>query len=1019
MAKAKDKYKETLGKFAFGVLLFVVWIFLCASVLSYSPSDAPSRFVYSGSEQVANLAGLPGAWCAHVLFSAFGVAAYFVLIAFGVSVLFYWRQGGVREPAMKTFGFALILVAAAGAAAFLVDASVGPPIGPGGCAGAVVKYLLENYFVRFGSYLALLGVLFAGGVLAGSDGFLRFVLWSTGIGSALEWASAPFRRKLIASKPRSQRPERRRSRVARPYDDDFDDDFDDDSAVPFVRRSKTPRPATNERRAAPLPPSRTRRPERPVEPEPVRRPAPALATISTTPNDLSPRRPERLTVEPRREHPEPVVASPSVVADANAAAANAAATEPPKRSLLSQAFGFGAKKRAPEPVDDVFDNFDDDFDAPPKPPRPARREYVYPSLDFLAEPERYDLDALHDAIIERGAELERVCASFGVELKVVDAQPGPVLTLYEIELKKGLRVNKLTVLSEDLAIAMKAPRVRVVSPIPGKNTVGIEIPNQNRQLVRLREVMEECAAQAEKMAIPIFLGKDVGGAPMVADLAKLPHLLIAGRTGTGKSVCLNSIIMSILMTRSPEEVKLIMIDPKMVELSPYKTVPHLMHPVVVDMQKAEAILEWAVEKMEQRYQLFAAVGARKLSEFNAMPEATKRKRLQPRDEEEWAAFPKTMSSVVIIADEMADMIMTSGKDVERHIVRLAQKSRAVGIHLVLATQKPTVDVVTGLIKSNLPARIAFGVASRTDSQVVLDAKGAEQLLGNGDMLFLLPGTSQLVRGQGAFVSDKEIDAVIESISVDEPEYEFVVPDQNAPEDEERGEIEYDSYYVAAVDAVIAEGSASTSFLQRKFSIGYGRAARLIDTMTAEGIISPKNPAKPSRPRDILITMEQWRGRDAVGPSVQAEVVNAPLPYTAPPVPRADGDVAAYRSTSYDATPVSTPTERAAERSNAAQTTFDEIDLSPVRDAASSGREADANASRGGGSGSGSASGSSNPGWNDEQWAKYLDYGDELDEDGDDYGGYDGARSGGNLREKAKSRRERKRGRRDDYDDYDY
>ncbi|MBR5243241.1 MAG: DNA translocase FtsK, partial [Thermoguttaceae bacterium] len=689
--------------------------------------------------------------------------------------------------------------------------------------------------------------------------------------------------------------------------------------------------------------------------------------------------------------------------------ASPAAPEPPKRSLLSQAFGLGAKKRAPEPVDDF-----DDFEAPSRPPRPARREYVYPSIDFLSAPERYDLDALHDSILERGAELERVCASFGVELKVVDAQPGPVLTLYEIELKKGLRVNKLTVLSEDLAIAMKAPRVRVVSPIPGKNTVGIEIPNQNRQLVRLREVMEECAAQAEKMAIPIFLGKDVGGAPMIADLAKLPHLLIAGRTGTGKSVCLNSIIMSILMTRSPEEVKLIMIDPKMVELSPYKTVPHLMHPVVVDMQKAEAILEWAVEKMEQRYQIFAAVGARKLSEFNAMSEATKRRRLQPRDEEEWAAFPKTMSSVVIIADEMADMIMTSGKDVERHIVRLAQKSRAVGIHLVLATQKPTVDVVTGLIKSNLPARIAFGVASRTDSQVVLDAKGAEQLLGNGDMLFLLPGTSQLVRGQGAFVSDKEIDAVIESISVDEPEYEFVVPDPTAPEDEEREEVEYDPLYVKAVDWVISEGSASTSFLQRKLGVGYGRAARLIDTMTAEGIISPKNPAKPSRPRDVLVTMEQWRGRESAGPSVPAEVVNAPLPYTAPPVPRADGDVAAYRSTSYDATPVSAPTSRAAER-----TTFDEIDLSPVRDAASTERDAnadaDANASRGGGSGS------QNPGWNDEQWAKYLDYGDELDEDGNDYDAYDGGRSsGGNLREKAKNRRDRKRGRRDDYDDdYDY
>ncbi len=985
-----------MGKFAFGVLLFVVWIFLCASVLSYSPSDAPSRFVYSAAERVENLAGLPGAWCAHAIFSAFGVAGYFVLIAFGVSVLFYWRQGGVREPAMKTFGFALILVATSGAAAFLIDASVGPPIGPGGRAGAVVKYLLENYFVRFGSYLALFGVLFAGAVLAGSDGFLRLVLWSTGLGTALEWASAPFRRKLNDSKPR----ERRRVRRAKPLrDDEFDDE--PEPVVPFVRRRVVLRPDTPDDRDAE--PSRSRRPAALAEPS--RRPASAPVETPTS------RRPERPDVAPRPVRVEPIVASSSVVDDSPEVA-----PEPPKRSLLSQAFGFGTKKREPAPVDDFGDNLDADFDAPSRPPRPARREYVYPSIDFLAAPERYDLDALHDAILERGAELERVCASFGVELKVVDAQPGPVLTLYEIELKKGLRVNKLTVLSEDLAIAMKAPRVRVVSPIPGKNTVGIEIPNQNRQLVRLREVMEECAAQAEKMAIPIFLGKDVGGAPMVADLAKLPHLLIAGRTGTGKSVCLNSIIMSILMTRSPEEVKLIMIDPKMVELSPYKTVPHLMHPVVVDMQKAEAILEWAVEKMEQRYQIFAAVGARKLSEFNAMSEATKRKRLQPRDEEEWAAFPKTMSSVVIIADEMADMIMTSGKDVERHIVRLAQKSRAVGIHLVLATQKPTVDVVTGLIKSNLPARIAFGVASRTDSQVVLDAKGAEQLLGNGDMLFLLPGTSQLVRGQGAFVSDKEIDAVIESISVDEPEYEFVVPDPSAPEDEERDEVEYDPLYVKAVDWVISEGSASTSFLQRKLGIGYGRAARLIDTMTAEGLISPKNPAKPSRPRDVLVTMEQWRGRDAVGPSVQAEVVNAPLPYTAPPVPRSDGDVAAYRSTSYDATPVSTPTSRAAERSNAAQTTFDEIDLSPVRDAASSGRDADANANASRGSGSGSQ----NPGWNEEQWAKYLDYGDELDEDGGDYDGYDGGRSNVNLREKAKSRRDRKRGRRDDYDDdYDY
>ncbi|MBR5243452.1 MAG: DNA translocase FtsK 4TM domain-containing protein, partial [Thermoguttaceae bacterium] len=257
MAKAKDRYKETLGKFAFGVLLFVVWIFLCASVLSYSPSDAPSRFAYSSSEQVENLAGLPGAWCAHAIFSAFGVAGYFVLIAFGVSVLFYWRQGGVREPATKTFGFAFILVAISGAATFLVDASVGPPIGPGGCAGAIVKHLLEKYFVHFGPYAALLVVLFAGAVLAGSDAFLRVVFWSSGLGPALEWASAPFRRKLSASKPCPRRPKRRDDRVLRPCADDYDDE----PVAPFVRRPNAARPAIAERRDAPSP-----RAPRPVAP---------------------------------------------------------------------------------------------------------------------------------------------------------------------------------------------------------------------------------------------------------------------------------------------------------------------------------------------------------------------------------------------------------------------------------------------------------------------------------------------------------------------------------------------------------------------------------------------------------------------------------------------------------------------------------------------------------------------------------------------------------------------------------
>ena len=345
--------------------------------------------------------------------------------------------------------------------------------------------------------------------------------------------------------------------------------------------------------------------------------------------------------------------------------------------------------------------------------------------------------------------LEKTFANFGLNVKVVEIETGPVIAQYEVELEAGLRLSKITGLADDLAIALRVPSVRIVAPIPGKNTVGIEVPNDERQLVRLREVMEESTG-LKKMRIPIFLGKDVSGNAMTVDLSSMPHLLIAGRTGTGKSVCLNAIIASILMTRRPDEVRMLMIDPKMVELSGYKSLPHLMHPVVTDMRKAEAILAWAVDKMEERYELLARVGVRHITSYNQLSEAEIMDRLGDLTDEQRAAVPLHMPFIVIVADEMADLMMTAGKEVEQHIIRLAQKSRAVGIHLILATQKPTVDVITGLIKSNLPARIAFQVSSRTDSRVVLDEMGADKLLGNGDMLFLSPGTSTLIRGQGTY-----------------------------------------------------------------------------------------------------------------------------------------------------------------------------------------------------------------------------------------------------------------------------
>jgi S-DNA-T family DNA segregation ATPase FtsK/SpoIIIE len=377
------------------------------------------------------------------------------------------------------------------------------------------------------------------------------------------------------------------------------------------------------------------------------------------------------------------------------------------------------------------------------------------------------------------------------------------------------------------------------------------------------------------MKIPIYLGKDVAGNPMVVDLAALPHLLIAGRTGTGKSVCLNSIIVSMLMTRGPDEVRMLMIDPKMVELNGYRKLPHLMHPVVTDMRKAEAILAWAVDKMEERYQLLSRAGVRHISVYNQLGDDELRDRIRPESEEEWRQIPRQLPFIVIVADEMADLMLTAGKDVEQHIIRLAQKSRAVGIHLILATQKPTVDVITGLIKSNLPARIAFQVASRTDSRVVLDEMGADKLLGNGDMLFLLPGTSTLLRGQGTYLSDDEITRVVDFVGTDDPQFAGeLLQLKTKDEQEAAGAGNYqsrDELYDAAVDIVVRERRGSVSLLQRALGIGYGRAARLIDFMAEDGVVGQYNGAQA---REVLITLEDWEARTGEAASAAGDGATA-------------------------------------------------------------------------------------------------------------------------------------------------
>lgn len=906
MSEPHEKRREKSSKIAVVAIFFVGWLFLALSFLSYTPQDLPTKFVYHDLQEIRNLAGLPGAWCAYIVSFCFGVAGYYIVVGFGLALAYYFFFDPIREPYNKVMGFFLTLIAFSGAAAYLFDSSIGPPIGPGGMVGACVKFIFDKFFIRFGAYASLCAMFLAGLVLIAPEKVLKLVFWSSGLGSVVGRVCRPFLERIQRANPRRS------------------------LTTTYTSFGKSRRPSEFQ--------------NKPFEPLPFRR-----GQTSTVISTALPPRP--LTPSFR-----PSVPVGSTKPDAMAEVSEIVmAPRIPGATFVDANHGdVEAAENASLAESDVSQE------------RSASDQYVYPSIDLLAEGDYYDADDISDEVRRRGEELERVCRNYKIELKVVDIQTGPVLTLYEVELQKGLRVKALHNLASDLEIAMRAPHVRIVSPIPGKNTVGIELPNRSRQLVRLREVMETCAKEAQTMDIPIFLGKDVVGAPMIADLAKLPHLLIAGRTGTGKSVCLNSIIMSIIMTKSPAEVRLLMIDPKMVELSPYKSIPHLMHPVVVDMQKAEALLEWAVEQMEERYRIFARVGVRKISEFNKLTPEMIRRRLRSEDEDEWEAFPKSMPSIVIVADEMADLIMTSGKDVERHIVRLAQKSRAVGIHLVLATQKPTVDVVTGLIKSNLPARIAFGVASRVDSQVVLDVKGAEQLLGNGDMLFLLPGTSQLVRGQGAFVSDHEIDAVIDAISVDHPDYvvELTDPKDNNEEDGDAADLEYDEFYIPAVDMVIEAGRASTSMLQRKFSIGYTRAARIIDVMTQEGIVSDFNPAKPSRPRDVLITLEQWRGKQyAESRNTQTRLENVDVEQDAETAPNSRVE----RESAKVAQPVvvlPNGEERLASVRQYDDPELDDADgLTENQNNQSDGVLADNK--------------DKDKGWSDEQWNQYINFDSEL------------------------------------------
>ena len=511
--------------------------------------------------------------------------------------------------------------------------------------------------------------------------------------------------------------------------------------------------------------------------------------------------------------------------------------------------------------------------AMPKPaidPDAEPEAYELPSLALLDDPEPFPVEDHEQKLREVAVLLEKTFADFGLSVKVVGIHTGPVITQYEIALETGLRLNKVTNLADDIALNLSVQSVRVVAPLPGRNTVGIEVPNEIRQTVRLKELVTALAntPKVAKAKLPIFLGKDVEGRPLAYDLHDMPHLLIAGRTGTGKSVCLNTIILSLLLTRRPDECRMILIDPKKVELSDYAHIPHLMTPVVKDEKKADAILGWAVDKMEERYEWLHRARVRKISAYNELPFEEIVRRINPDSEEERKAIPRKMPYIMILIDEVGDLMMKMKKEIEGNIILLAQKSRAAGIHLILATQKPTVDVITGLIKSNLPARICLQVTNRSDSAVVLDEKGAERLLGKGDMLVLQDGT--LTRAQGAWVDDREIERIVDAVATDTPNYDSELLNLKTRDQQTDGDGEgspgeklrdRDPIYEQAVEIVIREQRGSTSLLQRALGIGYGKASRLIDYMSEDGIVGGFNG---SNARQVLVSPEEWQGRKSAG-----------------------------------------------------------------------------------------------------------------------------------------------------------
>jgi len=825
------------------ILLFLAaggWVFLLVALGSFHYNDWPSHAVYP-YPPIQNLCGRVGAFTSYYVFLTVGQGAFPAMFFTGVCLVLTMCGSKIGDLWMRGLGLILLIAAFASAVHHFKPGSYdGFPEGRGGIVGISTATVLQHYFSTVGTRLILATTALVGLLLAADD----LVLRTPGVVSG---AIITIRQKAPNIKWRFD---------ALPSLPSLPGFITKDAILARIRGDKPavdPLAIGKKKSIKIDKATAAAKPAGPIAPL-----SPALVVAGNAELDG-----DDDLIDLSYQDDEPEVAAADTAHDDESDPTPSEAAEIVAEKKPAEAVPAVAQEPAalPPPKLNIVVNLPNLIKPRQTAPPPPKElgDYQLPPWDCLADAEYGYTEVRETFVREQAGILEHALREFSIDAQVVEIDTGPVITMYEISLAPGIRVSAITQLSNDIMRALKAESVRIVAPVPGKSTVGIEVPNADKEKVRLKELMQTAPAESQKFQIPLYLGKDASGEALVTDLTRMPHCLIAGTTGSGKSVCINSIIMSVMYMQRPDMVKLILIDPKVVEMAAFKDIPHLMCPVINDAARATSVLEWACEKMDERYDLLAEAGVRNLKDYNSLGHEELVQRFNPATPEEEAKVPKKLPYIVIIVDELADLMMTSGKEVESFIVRLAQKARAVGIHLILATQRPQATVVTGLIKANMPSKIAFRVGSKMDSRIVLDQNGAELLLGQGDMLFMPPGASKPMRGQGTFIDDKEIrDSVKTLKTLAEAQYEpeLVQIKTTGTIDEEAAK---DDLFDDAVRVVLETKRGSVSLLQRRLTIGYSRASRLIEAMAAAGIVGDY---KGSQAREAMITIDQWEAMRA-------------------------------------------------------------------------------------------------------------------------------------------------------------